>query len=337
MIDLDFLLAEKPAIKTHVLYTVKTHALRPAISTRLRTYAEARGLATRTLDYERPLLSAAENSLLSDFFIWCDLDELVATRGKTAAEDFSALATLLLDSRTENRLFIYGSDAKILAHPSYAELAKFCTHLEEAEPTVALLPKLLDLTARLNPTLELEKLTNRASFLEQLKTLLDDQVTLPDLLHAIEYYATLTIAPDSHTFDLTAFAALRGTTQKTDYYRWHRLLFNLLTSRARPAATALMRELDAARHIAGFEPRGLVTLLYKTTYELHLVSDVINKTGTKPQEWSEYKWKQLRESFRGIPPAALLTWNVHLATNEAALNQGSSNALEQVLNALLTT
>lgn len=337
MIDLDFLLNEKPPLKTHVLYTVKTHALRPAVSAKMRAYAETRSLATRTLDYDRSLLSAAETSLLSDFFIWVDLDELVAARPKTALDDFSALATLLLDGRTENRLFIYGTDAKILAHPSYIELTKLCTHLEEVEPTDTMLPKLLDLIARANPTLQLDQLTNRPVFLEQLKTLLDDQITLPDLLHAIEYYATLCIEPATMTFDLVTFAAMRSTTQKTDYYRWHRLIFNLLAQRTRPAATALMRELDAAQHITGFEPRGLVTILYKTTYDLHIVSKALNPKEVKPAEWSEYKWKQLATAFSGTPPAALLTWNVHLARREPRLNRGDVTAFHELCSALIVT
>lgn len=336
MIDLDFLLNEKPPLKHHIIYTVKTHALRPAVSAKLRAYVDARGLATRTLDLERPLLSAAESSLLSDFFIWVDLDELVAQKSKTALDTFVNLAAYLLDHPTlANRLFLYTSDEKLLAHPLYAELSKAYTHLEEISVSESTLPKLLDFVALSNPSLDLAALTNRQAFLDKLKTLLDDEMTLPDLLHAIEYYATLCINPVTHTFDIATFATMATTQQKTDYYRWHRLIFNLLTTRARPAATALMRELDSAQHIAGFEPRGLVTMLYKATYDLHIVSAALNPNEVKPAEWSEYKWKQLLVAFAGTPPAQLLTWNVHLSRKEPRLNRGDVTAFHDLVSALI--
>lgn len=335
MLDVDFLGQTKTALRQHVLYGTDSNALRPQVHSIVRGHADQRGIPQRELDYTNPAYSARESSLFGEYLIWIDLDTLTETRGKNALDDFIDLATLITEGTPENRLYLFGAAPKMKEHPAWATLAKSVTYIEETPVSDANIARILDYAAR---DLGLLHMANKPAWVASMKEYANtDEVTLSDFLHAVELYATLcTTFPIGQppTFDTVAFNSHRASKVATDYYRWQRLLSTFLTQPTKTNAAALTRELDTARHNNGFEPRALFTILSRTTQDLFYVSEALNKSATKPGNWSDFKWGKLRD-YRGVPPARLLSWNVLLAKFEPELNRGDWSAWHTLCDTLI--
>lgn len=308
MLDLDFISAQRPSLKPHVLYLATTRAFHHHTFARFREYAHSRSLALRALDPESPEFSLTSQSLLSEDAITLDLDTL-------PPPVLDLIIDILISNSTPNRTFTIVQDPKTIALPSVQALIKAPTTqiITEAEPTLAHLPKILTYLTKTSQYLELDHIQNpEALTLYLTQTIKSHAPSIPELLHTIDLAAIL------HT-NQRVFTPPPVITSQSQYFHIHTLIARLTTSPTPQHARALTLHLDQLAHIHSTPPRVISQQLTTATIDLHVAHPLLNPTAITPPEWSPYRARTLQQLAAPISLPNLLKWSIRLAQSESRL------------------
>lgn len=335
MFDLDFLLSDKPALRGHVTYTYTDPYFLAPVLGRVRELARTRGWATRTVDYDNFELSCVQGSLFEAHLVLIHLGDL-AQRHKRPVEAFAHVAALML-GEAENHFCLYGPPEKYADHPAWAQLRTQVTYLEQlalAPPTLPRLMNWLEQTEGFTYT----NLSNGPIFSTELQAWLQDaDLGLSDFVNFTNLVSATCINPETRAFDVITFRHTFPAAVRENYGQWHTLLARYLLEATEEAQHALFKLLDDA-HFRGtgvqgpMDPRQIMGLMTRVTRDLL----ILNTTETRPEHWSEYRWRKLRESCRNVPLAKLAKWALLLARFEPLINLKGADDPMRLWDALLT-
>lgn len=328
MIDLDFILADKPQIRRVSFYLFDTGVFKSSFLKKYRLVLEKKDFELRESSPETLVFDFKIPSLFGEYCLVSRMDDLFET---LKVSQFEEVFKFLQESTSKDNKFIFVFDKNGKAYkaleekPFFKSLFSESQVFTEAEKTKSNFKNIFQIAFESEFSGEAE-ISNFPLF----KTSIEDfyfnhSENISDFFQSFNYIANTCffkigderILQTQSCFDVTLFRSVVPKLKKPEYFKMHELVYKFLYLPSEATASDLY--LHISEKVTDMSQIRLVLdSLYRTVFELAQIHVAFDKA--TPPPFSEYKLKIL-STFSGIPLHNLFQFMVRFSELEHRFNK----------------
>lgn len=325
MLDVEFLLANKNALKYSILYEYDTMVFKSDVCIKINKYFEFRGFSIEEADYILLLNSMGSVSLFGNYLILIDLNKLIENNPKDWRKIFDECSEKVINKVFNNRfLFLVktGDDLiKLKALPSYVDLEKNSYHLVESEVNKHSILKIIDFLLIKNKNLiDYNKLENKEPFIKSLERYLE--YPEHNLLNFVKFFEEVIIyCIKDNVFNLSNFNLLFQNREEKDYYQLYKVMYNFILNPSEMTKINYFNFISNLYLKRKYSVQLILYRLMKVMKELIYLCKYLGDSEDFLSTLKDYK-KYMIKNFDSLPIKSLFKYFILFGRYESSFNVG---------------
>ena len=309
MQDIEMLVEPPKNLKKVIIYEYSDGVLRPEVHRVLRSILTAKGIPIREVEPEQVAGIMRGGSLFGNFCLWVD-----------TSEPPKGVVEWLSGKEQDNYCFLSinkKDDPALIELPAYITLCKAATVIKEVQVTARNVSKVINFLVGNSLKKNNIILSNTESAEIGIGAFYDrSQPGLGELAKFVEKVLIVCVGGDQ--FNTVGFNDLLPDKAGANFFEWHTAVYNLITDGNTKNRNSLMQLIS--NDLGGTsEHRQVMGKLFRVVQELSYVNHNLNKAGTKPDNISDYKWRNMLH-FSGLRPLRILKLQIILVELEIEIN-----------------